>query len=100
MRHYYRYRFNGGPDILKNAPPGTGTINTAGYRIIYVSGRRRREHDVIAEREIIHRPLMPDEVVHHINKNRLDNRIENLAVMTRKAHMAMHRAEQLKAGTS
>lgn len=32
-------------------------------------------------------------VIHHINKNPLDDRIENLCLLTRAAHMNIHRVE-------
>jgi hypothetical protein len=42
------------------------------------------------------RKLEPDEEVHHINKNPLDNRIENLVVMKRHEHIRLHRDEKQK----
>lgn len=43
----------------------------------------------------IGRKLKKNEVVHHINHNREDNRIENLRLMTRSDHQSLHRKEQL-----
>lgn len=50
-------------------------------------------HRIIYERHI-GRYLTDDEVVHHINHNRSDNRIENLKLMTKKEHMSMHMHER------
>ncbi len=36
------------------------------------------------------RKLRPDEIVHHINGNKRDNRIENLQVMTLSEHLRLH----------
>lgn len=50
-------------------------------------------HTVLMERHI-GRYLNDDEVVHHINHDRKDNRIENLQLMKKKEHMSMHMKER------
>ena len=60
------------------------------YEVVTINGRQRPAHDVIEE-NIIGRPLAEDEVVHHINGDKRDNRPENLKVMKRSAHTSMHK---------
>lgn len=50
-------------------------------------------HTVLVER-LIGRYLTENEVVHHINHGRKDNRIENLKLMDKKEHMSMHMRER------
>lgn len=48
-----------------------------------------REHRLVME-EKLRRFLLPEEVVHHINNIKDDNRLENLVVMTAREHMSFH----------
>ena len=60
-----------------------------GYRMILLNGKFVREHRVVAE-QMLGRPLHANEVVHHKNGVKDDNRPENLEVMTRGQHALEH----------
>ena len=47
------------------------------------------EHRVVMAQKI-NRELDPGEDVHHINKNRKDNRVKNLILLPKEAHMRLH----------
>ena len=51
------------------------------------------EHRLIMEAQI-GRPIRKGEVVHHINHDKSDNRIENLQLMTFKEHSGLHMKER------
>ena len=77
----------------ENHPNWTGgrRVDKLGYVTVNVDGRGRvREHRLVAE-QILGRPLQPREQVHHRNGNRLDNKPENLVVLTDEEHARAHK---------
>lgn len=72
---------------------GGSFIDKDGYRQVYIDGKYRREHRVIAE-AMLDRPLKPQEDVHHIDGNKVNNVPENLQVVDKSYHNELHEAEK------
>ena len=61
-----------------------------GYIMQYKGvNNHQRQHRFVMEKAI-GRALTDSEVVHHINRNKTDNRIENLKIMTQSEHVRLH----------
>src|SRR4026208_2385427 len=73
-----------------SAPGGYGCLTPKGYRRVYDTGqqRYRMEHVIVWER---HNGPVPEGLqVHHRNEVKLDNRIENLELLSPLAHKREH----------
>lgn len=65
------------------------TINKQWYVDTHLRWDRKYAHRRIME-EYLWRELLPNEIVHHKNWDKSDNKIENLEVMTREEHSKLH----------
>lgn len=84
--HYTQYREKQPFSVIQPRVPreeheGGWKTNYHGYREKVVGGRKVLQHTVVME-EHLGRALRPKENVHHKNKIRHDNRLENLELWT------------------
>lgn len=69
--------------------------NHAGYIIIQRVSEIFFEHRIIMQL-YLNRILSDEEIVHHIDRNKSNNKIRNLRVMDKREHLSMHHAGSKK----
>lgn len=69
------------------------SVGKDGYVKITCGPNADRDIHVVIMEERIGRKLLPDEVVHHIDRNPGNNDENNLALVTRSGHGRLHRFE-------
>ena len=72
------------------------SLNLSGYYEITRGKNKGRSQHVIIIEDHIGRRLYRNECVHHINKIKTDNRLENLKLMTVFEHAKLHAKENYK----
>ena len=66
------------------------------YKKTSVNGISKLKHRAVMERAL-GRELLTTEIVHHINRDPTDNRLENLQVLSHQEHCEIHREDIIKA---
>ena len=90
IRSYKRCRSVALPNMLYIK----GVVLRYQYKRIRTKNGLIDEHRLIMEKHL-GRKLNKNEVVHHINGNKKDNRIENLKLLTNSEHAKLHKQGQI-----
>lgn len=87
-KHLARWKKTGDTERTMWDVKGRGSISR-GYRMLSIDSRPISEHRYVMEQQLGRR-LLTTEHVHHINHDRLDNRLENLELLSSRTHHNQH----------
>lgn len=68
---------------------GGYSIDEKGYKRIHIGNSYQYEHRLVMEK-FLGRKLLPSEIVHHLDHNKTNNKIENLEILSQSQHMKEH----------
>ena len=89
-RNRVKYFIQGHNSVRSLNPNWNGGIYiNRGYITENIGKNYKRQHRRIVE-EFIGRPLKPEEHIHHKNGDKMDNRIENLQIVSNSEHGKLH----------
>jgi HNH endonuclease len=95
--HYKRVRRVGTAGDYKRLRARVGSgISVKGYRVLRVAGKEVKEHRAVMER-MIGRPLLPNENVHHLDGDKLNNDPSNLELWVKTQPCGQRATDKVKA---
>ena len=99
-KHWRSNHLYGNPlVVIKCGRKNTGFIHTSGYKAHKINGEFILDHREIMEKHLGRKLLpFPEEIVHHIDGNRINNNISNLTVMSGKEHGELHHNKTIYTG--
>jgi hypothetical protein len=78
----------------KNRGVSKGYINYKGYKVYYRNGKEISEHQEIYCKHWHIKKIPKGYVVHHIDENKQNNKIENLKLISRGNHTKLHKTKK------
>jgi hypothetical protein len=92
----HRLGYLGPSGSLREIPRSKGYVESTGYKRFHtLTGKRPFEHRVVWD--AVNGPIPPKHQIHHINGDKLDNRIENLQCLSVRDHRLLHLKERTNA---